>query len=283
MSGITTTLGVALGLYLLLALFMFGCQRSFLYFPDKSSPNIGDAGVEGLMAVRLESEPGLEVEHWYRPAAAEDGPVLVVFHGNAGHIGHRVPKYRPLLDAGFGLFFAEYRGYGGNPGKPDETGLTADARAVLNYLAGAGISGDRLILFGESLGGGPAVKMAMEFDVAGLVLESPFTSIADVAQAHYWYLPARWLVLDKWDNAERIASLRAPLLIIQGERDRVVPVRFGRQLFELAPEPKQALFVPGADHNDLFNHPEVISAVMAFVREQVPGRESAPEGETTAE
>ena len=135
MSGITTTLAVALGLYLLLALFMFGCQRSFLYFPDKSNPDIGDAGVEGLMAVRLESEPGLEVEHWYRPPAAEDGPVLVVFHGNAGHIGHRVPKYRPLLDAGFGLFLAEYRGYGGNPGKPDEAGLTADARGRASSTA----------------------------------------------------------------------------------------------------------------------------------------------------
>ena len=283
MSGLTTTMATALGLYLLLALFMFGCQRSFLYFPDKSDPDIGDAGVEGLVAVRLESEPGLEVEHWYRPAAAADGPVLVVFHGNAGHIGHRVPKYRPLLDAGFGLFLAEYRGYGGNAGKPDETGLTADARAVMAYLAGAGIAGDRVIVFGESLGGGPAVKMAVEFDVAGLVLESPFTSIGDVAQAHYWYLPARWLVLDKWDNAGRIGGLRAPLLIIHGERDRVVPTRFGRELFELAPEPKQALFVPGADHNGLFNHPEVISAVIAFVREQAPGRGSAPGGEQTAE
>ncbi len=270
MSGLTTTLATALGLYLALALFMFGCQRSFLYFPDRSQPDIGDAGVAGLTEVRLESEPGLELTHWYRPPAAADGPVVVVLHGNAGHIGHRVPKYRPLLEAGIGLFLAEYRGYGGNPGKPDETGLTADARAVMAYLAGQGIAGDQLILYGESLGGGPAVKMALEYDVAGLVLESPFTSVGDVAQAHYWYLPARWLVLDKWDNAGRIAGLEAPLLILHGERDRVVPVRFGRELFELAPEPKRAFFVPGGDHNGLFNHPEAIAAVIAFVREQVP-------------
>lgn len=270
MPGITTTLAVALGVYLLIALLMFGCQRSFLYFPDKSSLNLRGAGVEGLEAVRLESEPGLEVQHWYRPPAAAHGPVLVVFHGNAGHIGHRVPKFRALLDAGVGLFLAEYRGYGGNPGKPDEAGLTADARAVLSYLVGRGISADRLILFGESLGSGPAVKMALDFAVAGLVLESPFTSIADVAQAHYWYLPARWLVLDKWDNAGRIAQLRVPLLIIHGEDDRIVPTRFGRRLFNLAPEPKEALFVPGADHNALFDHAEVIAAVMAFVRQRVP-------------
>ena len=283
MSGITTTLLTALGLYLMIALLMFGCQRSFLYFPDRSAPDLGGAGVEGLEVVRLQSEPGLETAHWFRPPVADDGPVLVIFHGNAGHIGHRVPKFRPLLEAGFGLFLAEYRGYGGNPGKPDEAGLTADAEAVMAYLRDRGIPGDRLVVYGESLGGGPAVKMAVDHDVAGLVLESPFTSIADVAQSHYWYLPARWLVLDKWDNASRIAGLRAPLLLIHGERDRVVPADFGRELFELAPEPKQALFVPGGDHNGLFNNPKVVSAVMAFVRDRVPARGSLPEGDAAPE
>ena len=283
MSGFTTTLLTAFGLYLALALLMFGCQRSFLYFPDKSTPDIADAGAEGFQVVRLQSEPGLETEHWYRPAAAEDGPVLVIFHGNAGHIGHRVPKFRPLLEAGIGLFLAEYRGYGGNAGKPDEAGITADAQAVMTYLLDQGIAGDRLVLYGESLGGGPAVKMAVDHEVAGLVLESPFTSIADVAQSHYWYLPARWLVLDKWDNADRIAGLRAPLLLIHGERDRVVPARFGRALFELAPEPKQALFVPGGDHNGLFNRPEVAAAVVAFVRDRVPADGSLPQGDAATQ
>ncbi len=272
MSGITMTVAVALALYLLLALVMFGCQRSFLYFPDTSRPDLHAAGADGFQAVRLESEPGLELQHWYRPPAADGGPVLVVFHGNAGHIGHRVPKFRAVLEAGFGLFLAEYRGYGGNPGKPDEAGLTADARAVMAHLARDGIAGDRLVLYGESLGGGPAVKMAVEYPVAGLVLESPFTSVAEVAQAHYWYLPARWLVLDTWDSAARIGELRAPLLLLHGENDRVVPVRFGRRLFEEAPEPKRALFMAGAGHNDLFDRPEVSDAVLAFVRDRAPAR-----------
>lgn len=272
MSGITTTLAIAVALYVVLALVMFGCQRSFLYFPDSSRPDLQGAGVDGLAEVRLESEPGVEVAHWYRPPAADNGPVLVVFHGNAGHIGHRVSKFRPFLDAGFGLFLAEFRGYGGNAGKPDEAGLTADARAVMTDLGREGIAGDRLIVYGESLGGGPAVKMAVEFPVAGLVLEAPFTSVADVAQAHYWYLPARWLVLDTWDNAARIGDLRAPLLLLHGENDRVIPVRFGRRLFEQAPEPKQALFVPDGDHNDLFDYPEVIDAVLAFVRQRASAR-----------
>lgn len=272
MSGLTSTLGIAVGLYVLLALVMFGCQRSFLYFPDRSEPQLAAAGADGFAAVTLESGDGLRLRHWYRPPREEGGPVVVVFHGNAGHIGHRVEKFRALLDAGFGLFLAEYRGYGGNPGKPEEGAMSDDARTVMAYLLeGIGIPGARLVVYGESLGGGPAVKMAAEHPVAGLVLEAPFTSIADVAQSHYWYLPARWLVLDRWDNARHIAGLKAPLLILHGEADRVVPTRFGRELYALAPEPKEALFLPGAGHNDLLAYPEAAERVIAFVRAETTG------------
>lgn len=271
MSGLTSTLGIAIGLYVLIALVMFGCQRSFLYFPDTSTPELTASGAADFAVVTVGSEDGLDLRHWFRPPRDEAGPVVVVFHGNAGHIGHRVPKYRYLLDAGFGLFLAEYRGYGGNPGSPNESDMTADARAVMAQIADQGLGGERLVLYGESLGGGVAVKMAAENRVAGLVLESPFTSIAEVAQAHYWYLPARWLVLDKWDNRNHIGDLTAPLLIIHGEDDRVVPVRFGRELYELAPEPKRALFHPGAGHNNMLAYPEVGAAVVAFVRAQTLG------------
>jgi hypothetical protein len=257
----------------LIALVMFGCQRSFLYFPDKTAPEPGQPGVQ---VVRLLSEPDLELAHLYHPPRAPNGPVVVVFHGNAGHAGYRVPKFRDLLDAGFGVFFAEYRGYGGNPGRPDETGLTADARAVMAYFQSEGVDPGRIVLYGESLGAGVAVKMAVEHPVAGVVLEAPYTSIADVAQAHYWYLPARWLVLDKWDVAARIGKVSAPVLVVQGEADRVIPVRFGKRVFELASEPKAALFHPRAGHNDLFEYPEVVERVIAFVREQVPGTAADP-------
>lgn len=224
-----------------------------------------------MEAVTLLSEPDLELTHLYRPPRAPDGPVVVVFHGNAGHAGYRVAKFHALLDAGFGVFFAEYRGYGGNPGSPDEAGLTADGRAVMAHIRSEGIDPARIVLYGESLGNGVAVKMAAEHPVAGLVLEAPYTSMADVAQAHYWYLPARWLVLDDWDIAGRIGEVGAPVLVVQGEADRVIPVRFGKQVFELAPEPKAALFHPRAGHNNLYRYPEVAETVIAFVREQVPG------------
>ena len=169
MSGLTKPLAAAIGVYVLIALVMFGCQRSFLYLPDKTALEPGQPGVQ---VVRLLSEPDLELVHLYHPPRTPNGPVVVVFHGNAGHAGYRVPKFRDLLDAGFGVFFAEYRGYGGNPGRPDETGLTADARAVMAYFQSEGVDPGRIVLYGESLGAGVAVKMAAEHPVAGVVSHS---------------------------------------------------------------------------------------------------------------
>ena len=273
MSGPRRALPAEIGVYLLIALVTFGCQRSLLYFPDKTAPQLGHPDVQ---VVQLLSEPGLEVAHLYHSPRAPDGPVVVVFHGNAGHAGTRVRKFHELLDAGFGVFFAEYRGYGGNPGRPDEAGLTADAGAVMAHFQSEGVEPGRLVLYGESLGAGVAVKMAAEHPVAGVVLEAPYTSIADVAQAHYWFLPARWLVPDKWDVAARIGQVSAPVLVVHGAADRVIPVRFGRRVFALAAEPKAALFHPRAGHNDLWAYPEVVARVIAFVREQVPDTAADP-------
>ena len=257
---------------LIAALVMFGCQ-SFLYFPGISALEPHRPGVQ---VVKLLSEPDLELAHLCQPPRAPDGPVVVVFHGNAGHAGNRVRKFRPLLDAGFGVFFAEYRGYGGNPGRPDEAGLTADARAVMAHFQSEGVDPRRIVLYGESLGTGVAIKMAAEHPVAGVVLEAPYTSIAEVAQAQYWFLPVRSLVPDNWDVEARIGQVSAPLLVVHGEADRVIPVRFGKRVFELASEPKAALFHARAGHNDLFDYPEVVERVIAFVREQVPGTASDP-------
>ena len=117
------------------------------------------------------------------------------------------------------------------------------------------------MLYGESLGTGLAVKLAAQWPVAGLILEAPPGSVADVAQAHYWYLPAKWLTLDRWDVFPEMAQKTAPLLVLHGARDKTVPQRFGRRLYEAAPEPKDALFLDGASHNDLWDRPEVPARV----------------------
>ena len=178
-------------------------------------------------------------------------PVVAYFHGNGGHIGYRAERLRWFARAGYGVLMAEYRGYGGNAGTPNEAGLSMDAIAALDFLEAAGIPTHRIVLYGESLGSGVAVPLAAQRQVAALILEAPFTSVAELAQYHYSFMPAAALVRDRFDSAARIGEVNAPILILHGNRDRVVPVRFGRALFDAAREPKEFWIAPEGGHENL--------------------------------
>ncbi|MCZ6772051.1 MAG: alpha/beta hydrolase [Proteobacteria bacterium] len=253
------------GGYLVVLGAVFVLQRSLIYPAGKDVPDAALAAAAGMRIVTMRTADGLELTHWYRPPENDHAPVLVVFHGNAGTIADRVPKLAELMKAGFGLLLAGYRGYGGNPGQPSEEAFSADARLVLDWLAGQGVSPERTVLYGESLGTGIAVKMATERPAAAVILEAPYTSVAEVAQARFWFLPARWLVLDKWDSLSRIARIDAPLLLMHGLRDRTIPAYFGRRLFDAAVAPKEVLLIEDGAHNDLYDFPKVPRQVIAFV------------------
>ncbi|MEE8279172.1 MAG: alpha/beta hydrolase, partial [Alphaproteobacteria bacterium] len=223
---------------------LFLVQRQLMYFPDTRTPEPARAGVPEMREVALTTEDGLRLMAWYRPAQTPDGPVIVFFHGNAGNIGNRGAKIRPFIVAGFGVMLLSYRGYGGNPGSPTEEGLNRDGRAALEFLSNNGVPSRRAVLYGESLGSGVAVEMATERPVGGVVLEAPFTSVADVAASQFFFVPARYLVRDRFDSLSKIDAIGAPLLILHGERDRTIPVRYGRRLFAAARQPKKSLFYP---------------------------------------
>jgi len=254
------------GGYLIVLSAVFAMQRSLLYPAGKATPDTALAAAAGIRIITTRTADGIDLTHWYLPPEDDQAPVLVVFHGNAGHVGDRVPKLAELMRAGFGLLLAGYRGYGGNPGKPSEDVLSADARLLLDWLAGQGVSPERTVLYGESLGTGIAVKMATERPAAAVILEAPYTSVVDVAQAQYWFLPARWLVLDTWDSVSRIAQINMPLLLMHGLRDRTIPARFGQGLFEAAVDPKQIVLVEDGEHTDLYDFPEVPRQVIDFAR-----------------
>lgn len=239
--------------YLGLCLFMFAAQRSFLYVPDRSRPDPRACGVPHMTAVDLVAEDGATLYAWYRPPADDRRPLIVYFHGNAGHVGYRGQKMAPLMDSGFGLLLLSYRGYGGNPGRPSEAGLYADARAALDFASARGYGPDRLVIYGESLGSGVAVQMATERSIAALILEAPFISLARVAFEKVPYVPVPLLIWDRFDSLQKIDRLRVPMLLIHGDRDRTVPVRHGRALLAAANNPKEALFVPDAGHDDLYD------------------------------
>jgi hypothetical protein len=249
---------------------MFLAQRSLIYPAAAITPRLESHGLPALQAIETEPEPGLRLTHWYHPpAGAPDGsgePLIVFFHGNGSDLGSSVEKMRPFIEAGFGLLATGYRGYSGNPGKPSEQGLSADARSVLDWVTAQGYGRERLVYFGESLGTAVAVKMASERPPSALVLEAPPSSIADVAAAHYWYLPVRLLIRDPWDSLSRIAKVGAPLLVMHGELDPVVPMRFGKKLFAAAVEPKQAIWHAEALHTNILNYPDVIEDVLVFIR-----------------
>jgi uncharacterized protein len=255
---------------LLAGLYLF--QRHLLYHPSASMPDLMQAGVPDMRPVRLKTADGLELLAWYKPPVSGKRLILY-FHGNAGHIGHRGYKARQFLDLGHGVLLVSWRGFGGNAGQPSEEGLLQDARAALSFAAAQDIAHRRVVLYGESLGSGMAVQLAAEAaaardPVGAVVLEAPYTSIAEVAQYHYFYVPARYMVADSFDSMARIAAIGAPLLLIHGEKDRTVPVHFGRTLFDAAVEPKQAAWLDTAGHNDLFDH-GAASRVQAFI-ERLP-------------
>ena len=239
-------------LYALLILALFFMQRSFLYFPSNEKLDLSKAVVNGLEEVKLKTADGLVLTAWFmKPEPARNGETFLLFHGNAGHIGHRVEKFRRILEAGYGFLFLEYRGYGGNPGKPSEAGLHIDAKAALDFLSSREIPREKVILYGESLGCGIAVKAATEHDFAAVILEAPYTSIADVAQRQFWFLPVRWLVRDRYDTLAIINMITSPVVVMHGEQDDIIHVSFGKRVFEAAPEPKTAWFFEGAGHNNL--------------------------------
>ncbi len=187
-----------------------------------------------------------------------------------GNRTHRAPLAAALAREGFGVLLFDYRGYGGNPGTPTEAGLLADARAARAYLAARGdVDPARLVYLGESLGAAVAVALAAEAPPRALVLRSPFTSLTDVGRRHYPLLPVGLLLRDRYPSLERIGGVAAPVLVVAGERDRLVPVEQSRRLYAAAPGPKRFVLIADADHNDfaLLAGAEFIGAVARFLDE----------------
>ena len=241
-------------IYAAVLVLVFICQRQLQYHPAKSMEG-GPAryNVPEMREITVRTKDGLSLLGWYAPPK-EDKPVVVLFHGNAGHIGDRGYKARHLMDAGYGVLLAEYRGYGGNPGNPDEKGFYSDARAFMSWLMQEKIPEKQMVLYGESIGSGVAVQMAVEHEsIAALILEAPFSSALDVGQGVYWWLPVRYLMVDKFMSIDKIGDVHAPLLILHGDNDKVVPFKLGRKLFEASNNPKTFVEIKDGGHSDLYD------------------------------
>lgn len=229
---------------------MFFLQRAIL-FPIPSQERIppAAAGFPQVEEHVLTTADGEKIIVWHVPAKP-GRPVILYFHGNGDYLAGFFTRFGAFITDGIGIVAPAYRGYSGSTGTPSERGILLDAETAWSF-ATARYAGDRIVVWGFSLGSGAAVALAAEHPVDKLILESPYSSIADVAASAFPILPVRLLLKDPFHSDRRIARVKAPLLVMHGARDPTVPIAFGERLFALANEPKQFVRFPDGGHNDL--------------------------------
>jgi fermentation-respiration switch protein FrsA (DUF1100 family) len=256
------TMAVMTAVLLVPVLSLWLLQRRIVFQPDTTDPGPAGAAVPGARDVVLHTRDGLDLAAWYLPAAPGCDRTVLVAPGNGGHRGGRAALARGLGDRGLGVLLLDYRGYGGNPGAPDEPGLRADAVAALEFLRSEA-PGHRFIYFGESLGGAVTAALAAEAPPAALVLRSPFTALADAAALQFPWLPVRRMLWDELPVRDTVAGLAVPVTVIYGERDGLIPPEQSRAVAAAATA-ATTVMVPGAGHNDaaLVHGPLVIDAVV---------------------
>ena len=244
---------------------------ALLYFPSKPHDDIPGAFGLAHEDVEISTDDGQRLHAWWIPARGPRLGHVLHFHGNAGNISHRLREASALTGAGFDVLLLDYRGYGRSTGRPDEEGLYRDVRAArAAVVTRENVDPSRFFYVGESLAGAVALALALEHPPRGLVLQSTFTGIRDMARLHYAVVP-RFLVPDAYPSLQRIRRLRSPLLVIHGEADDLVPFSHGQALFAAAPEPKRLHRVAGAGHNDMMavmggSYAEAIAGWAAEIR-----------------
>ena len=253
----------AILIYCVVMALMYLFQRKLMYFPDKALLEPQAYGVEAQV-LTLKSPDGATLTAWEMPAK-QGMPTVLHMHGNAGNISYRAPVYNAFHMAGYGVLALEWRGYGTSMGMPSEEGFYTDARTAITYLKEQGLAESDIILYGESIGTGVAVQMAMEMKAHALILEAPFTSLwKRAAEIHFW-LPTKYLVKDRYDSLSKISQVKTPLIIFHNQVDNIVPSRHGKALYEAANDPKSLEIVDARGHVE-FDRSWQVEKVRAFLR-----------------
>lgn len=238
--------GIVAGLGALGLVAVWAGQDSLFYAPDRSEPGTAPPGAED---VTFRTSDDLDLRAWLFAASGERPHAALYLPGNGGNRAGRAALGNAIADAGFRTLLVDYRGFGGNPGSPSEAALLDDARSAYRYLRSKGYQAEEIFLIGESLGTAVAVSLAAEEEVGGVLLRSPFTSMADVAR-HLFKVPAHWLLRDHYNSRSRIALVISPILILAGARDTLVPAAQSEELAKAAPRLVSYIELPEAGHND---------------------------------
>ncbi|MGL5009644.1 MAG: alpha/beta hydrolase [Paracoccaceae bacterium] len=264
MSALKTLIAAIALLYLAVLAAMFLFQRNLQYFPTNRAPAPATLGLTGVTVETLTTPDGETLRLWYAPAPANN-PTILFFHGNAGEVADRADRFAFWQVQGYGVAFLSPRGYGGSTGRITEDGLITDATTAYDWLIARSVPAEKIILIGESLGTGLAVQLAAKRPVAAVVLEAPYTSAADVAARAYPWLPVRLLMKDQLRSIDHIAAVTAPILILHGTDDRVIPYDLGRALYDATTAPTMFTTLEGQGHEALYD-PATWSQEAAFLK-----------------
>lgn len=223
------------------------------------------AGFSRAREVSVTTADGETLAAWFIPPAKAK-PFLIYLHGNGGTLEKRAIRLQRMTDAGAGLIAIEWRGYGGSTGSPSQAGLLSDALAAYDYAVAAGATPGQIVVVGESLGTGPALWLAGARNVAGVVLDSPYSAIVDIGADKYWMFPVRLIARDPFPAVEWASKVQAPVFAVAGEEDRTIPIRYARKLMAAISAPKTFLEIPGAGHVVL-GLPDVLPKANAWIAE----------------
>ena len=233
--------------YFLVLVFLYFYQRNLLYHPNENNYSEDKISVD-IEKVKIETLDNIELLGWYHEKNLKDYKTLVYFHGNAGSLENRIHKLNHFQNMNINFLIIAWRGFNGNKGKPSERGLYVDGKSAIDWLKKKGVDEKNLILYGESLGTGVATHLAQNKNYAGVILETPFTSMIDAAKNFYPYIPVNLLLKDKFENYKKVKNINSPILIMHGEVDQIVPFSMGKKIYEIANNPKYSYFTKYDDH-----------------------------------
>ncbi len=251
-------------IYFTITIVLYFSQRNLLYHPAENN-YFGDKIFVEIEKVKVLTDDNLELLAWYHEKDINNYKTIVYFHGNAGSLENRIHKINHFEKMNINFLLLAWRGFSGNEGKPTEPGLYKDAKGAVTWLKKKGVDEENIIIYGESLGTGVAIEIAQNNNFAGVILESPFTSMVAAAKSKYPIFPIKLLLKDKYENDKKIKNIKSPILIMHGEADNIVPFWMGKKLFELANQPKYSYFPKYDDHMMEFNK-DLIKSINLFIQ-----------------
>ena len=252
---------ISIYLFILISTYLF--QRNLLYHPGENNYS-GDRLDVSVEKVKIKTQDNIELLSWYHNKNINNYKTILFLHGNAGSLENRIHKINNFKDMNINFLLLAWRGFSGNKGQPTEQNLYEDARSAIRWLESKGIKENNIIIYGESLGTGIATEIAQNKNFAGIILESPFTSMIEAGKTKYPFLPVRFLLKDKYESNKKIKNIKSPILIMHGKVDNIVPFYMGEKMYELANDPKYSYFSEYDDHMMEYNE-KLLNVLKKFI------------------